>query len=400
MSHLIEVLAAFSIFTLLIFLASPISNLTRIPIVVVEMILGALCAYFLPFVHHPSEIGVVAEVGFMFLMFLCGLEVDIKSFTKLGGGFLLQSLAYFCTLYSITCVIVFSAGLSYVYIAAFPVMSLGMIVALIKDYGKEQPWLDLGLKIGILGELVSIGALVIIDGTSRHGIGFELLQKLLILILFLIGAVLSFKIARVFFWWLPQVRFLFLPRDDDNSQDLRFSFVLIFGFVLLMVYLDIKAVLGAFLAGIILSTFFKHKEDLPHKLHEIGFGFFVPFFFVHVGSTLDLVALFSNMDILFHAFYLVAGMLSIRLISASLVFGRYFKNAKTTLLFALSDSMPLTFLIATATLGRSIGQLNDVQYASFVLGAILEGIIFSVAIKIVYVFWKQPNSMVKRNRHS
>ena len=52
--------------------------------------------------------------------------------------------------------------------------------------------------------------------------------------------------------------------------------------------------------------------------------------------------------------------------------------------------MPLTFLIATATLGKSIGELNDTLYTSFVLGAILEGIIFSVLIKIVYVFWKTP----------
>ncbi len=157
-----------------------------------------------------------------------------------------------------------------------------------------------------------------------------------------------------------------------------------------MMFLEIKAVLGAFLAGTILATFFKHKAELPEKLNHFGFGFFVPFFFVHVGSTLNLNAVFRDTQILYHALYLVIGMLTLRLISASIVFGKYFKSAKFTLLFALSDSMPLTFLIATATLGKSIGELNDTLYASFVLGAILEGIIFSVLIKIVYVFWKTP----------
>ena len=194
--------------------------------------------------------------------------------------------------------------------------------------------------------------------------------------------------ARVLFWWIPQVRFLFLPKDDSNSQDLRFVFLLLFGFVLLMMILDIKVVLGAFLAGTILSTFFKHKTELPQRLHHFGFGFLVPFFFVHIGSTLDLNALFTDPQIITYAAYLIMGMLSLRLVSASIVFGSYFKNIKSTLLFALSDSMPLTFLIATATLGRSIGELNDTLYASFLLGAILEGIIFSVAIKLVYVFWK------------
>ena len=159
MSHSLELLSAFGIFSLLILSASPISSLTRIPIVVVEMILGAVAAHFFSFINTFEEISLVAEIGFLFLMFLCGLEVDIKSFAKLGKSFLLKALAYFCTLYGITCLVVFSTNLSYIYIAAFPVMSLGMIVALIKDYGKHQPWLDLALKIGILGELVSIAAL-------------------------------------------------------------------------------------------------------------------------------------------------------------------------------------------------------------------------------------------------
>ncbi|HCD73659.1 MAG TPA: sodium:proton antiporter [Helicobacter sp.] len=390
MSGTIEILSTFSIFALLILFASPISSLTRIPIVVVEMILGALAGHFFGFIHDIEEINIIAEVGFLFLMFLCGLEVDIKSFTNLGAPFLLRTFAYFCILYGIACIVVLSAGLSYIYIAALPVMSLGMIVALIKDYGKEQPWLDLALKIGILGELVSITALVIVDGALRHGVGSNLGYKLLILVLFLVFVILGFRMAKVLFWWIPQVRFLFLPKDDSNSQDLRFVFLLLFGFVLLMMILDIKAVLGAFLAGTILSTFFKHKAELPQNLHHFGFGFLVPFFFVHIGSTLNLDALFSDTEILTYALYLIIGMLTLRLISASIVFGKYFKSAKFTLLFALSDSMPLTFLIATATLGKSIGELNDTLYASFVLGAILEGIIFSVLIKIVYVFWKTP----------
>ena len=395
MNNAIETLSAFSIFALLILFASPISNLTRIPVVVVEMILGALTAHFVGFITDIEEINIVAEIGFLFLMFLCGLKVDIKSFTKLGSSFLLRTLAYFCTLYGLSFIIVLSLGLSYVYIAALPVMSLGMIVALIKDYGKDQPWLDLALKIGILGELVSIAALVIVDGSSRHGVGSDLAHKLLMLVLFMIFVILGFKMARVLFWWIPQVRFLFLPRDDSNSQDLRFVFLLLFGFVLLMMILDIKAVLGAFLAGTILSTFFKHKAELPQMLHHFGFGFFVPFFFVHIGSTLNLHTLFTDIKIITYALYLIMGMLSLRLISASIVFGKYFKSAKSTLLFALSDSMPLTFLIATATLGKSIGELNDTLYASFVLGAILEGIIFSMLIKIVYVFWKTPKQKEK-----
>ena len=383
----LDILGAFVIFALLILLASPISSLTRIPLVVAEIILGALAAHLFGFITKIEEIHIIAEAGFLFLMFLCGLEVDIKSFTRMGTSFLSKTLAYFCVLYGITCIVVFSIGISYVYIAALPVMSLGMIVSLIKDYGKNQPWLNLTLKIGILGELLSITVLVIIDGVSKYGVGIELGKKLFILFFFSLIVILGFRVARVIFWWMPQIRFIFIPKDDSNSQDLRFVFFLLFGFVLLMVLLDIKAVLGAFLVGCIISTFFRHKAHLMENLNHIGFGFFVPFFFIHVGSTLDLNTLFNNAQILIYALYLIAGMLILRLISSVIVFGTYFKSAKFTLLFALSSSMPLTFLVATAALGRSIGELNDILYASFVLGAILESIVFSIIIKLIHTYW-------------
>ena len=69
MSGTIEILSTFSIFALLILFASPISSLTRIPIVVVEMILGALAGHFFGFIHDIEEINIIAEVGFLFLMF-------------------------------------------------------------------------------------------------------------------------------------------------------------------------------------------------------------------------------------------------------------------------------------------------------------------------------------------
>lgn len=379
-------LLGFSIFAIFIFLAPILSRVSRFPIVVVEMLLGAFGAYYFEFLSSMSFVGLVADIGFLFLMFLCGLEVDIKSFVRLGSKFIFQALAYFVTLYGITCIVVFSFGLSFIYIAALPVMSLGMIVALIKDYGKNQPWLDLALKIGILGEIISIVVLVIIDGAAKNGFNVELAQKLLLLVGFIIVVIISFKFTKVLFWWFPQIKLLFLPKDDYNSQDIRFAIMLLFVLVLLMALLHIKAVLGAFIAGCIISTFFRHKPELPKKLHDFGFGFLVPFFFVYVGTTLELEAI--NSEILFHTSYLVLGMLSLRII-AGFVFSRYFKRFKYTLLFALSNSMPLTFLIATATLGKSIGELDEVLYASFVLGAILEGIIFSMLIKVIAMYWKR-----------
>ena len=52
--------------------------------------------------------------------------------------------------------------------------------------------------------------------------------------------------------------------------------------------LELETVLGAFLAGMILSTYFHYQKGLSEKLNDFGFGFFIPLFFIYVGSTLDL----------------------------------------------------------------------------------------------------------------
>ena len=79
-------------------------------------------------------------------------------------------------------------------------------------------------------------------------------------------------------------------------------------------------------------------------------------------------------------------MIAIRFIAASIVFNSFFKKANGVFLFALSDAMPLTFLVATATLGINIGALQKEQYYSFVLSAMLEAVLFMIIIKIILHF--------------
>jgi Kef-type K+ transport system membrane component KefB len=55
-----------------------------------------------------------------------------------------------------------------------------------------------------------------------------------------------------------------------------------------MIHLKIDVVLGAFTAGLFLKIFFHNKEELFEKLSSVGFGFFVPIFFIYTGSTVKL----------------------------------------------------------------------------------------------------------------
>ena len=376
---------------ILITIAVPLSTATKIPIVVTEILLGIIGRYFGLVDSENTYIPIVANIGLLFLMFLCGLEVDLKSFLSMGRKFLYQALLYFASLYGFSIAAVVVLKLPLIFIALLPVMSLGMIMALIRDYGKHRPWLNLALKIGILGEVVSIAVLVTLEGIYRYGLNWQLGENLLILGIFLVCIVGVFKLANILFWWFPNLKLLILPHDDTNSQDLRFVFMLIFVFIVLTTGLHLEKVLGAFIAGVILSTYFKYKHTLPEKLNDMGFGFFVPFFFVYVGTTIHISSVLESPVILLHALYIIFGMLAIRISASMLVFLRFFKSLKNTMLFALSDCMPLTFLVITASMGLQFGVITLSLYTSCIFGAIFEGILFSIAIKIIYT-WHRPSN--------
>lgn len=383
-----EYALSFAIFGALIVLAIPLHSALKIPITVAEILLGIFAAYIGVVDSTQTHISTMANVGLLFLMFLCGMEVDLKSSLFLGRRFLYQALWYFVILYVLCVLIVIAFDLPFIFVAILPVMSLGMIMALIRDYGKNRTWLNLTLKIGIIGELISIVVLITLEGIYHYGFSIDLLESLLILCGFLIAIVCIFKVANVLFWWFPNLKLLLLPHDDTNSKDIRFVFMLFIVFIAITSLLHLEPVLGAFIAGVIITTYFKYKHTLPKKLDDIGFGFFVPFFFVYVGTTIDLSQVFINPEILLYALYLIIAMFLVRLISSVIVFLKHFKSMKNTLLFALSNSMPLTFLVITASIGQKFGVLSDMAYISCIFGAIFEGIFFSIAIKLIYIFWR------------
>ena len=378
-----------AIITILLAIAPFISNLTRIPIVVIEMLLGAFIAYSGIYSQHGG-IHTIAEVGFLILMFLCGTEVNLKSFIELKKERMLSKIfLYFAILYSLSILIVFSQNLPLIYIATFPIMGVGMIMALIKEYGKDHIWLNLALKVGVIGELLSICILVAINGFYKHGISLELAETFGVLLLFLLATSLAFHFFKLLFWWFPTLKTFIAPHNDSYNQDLRFAAMLFFIFVAIVLSLKLEVALGAFIAGMIIATFFTQHHKLHQKLNYIGFGFFIPLFFIHVGTTLDLKSLFSNLEILKNAIIIVSGMLGIRLIGSFIAFKKFLQTRRNTILYALSDAMPLTFLIATATLALQLKVISMQGYYAFVVGAMIEGIVFMILIKIILSVWKQ-----------
>ncbi len=384
-----ESLAFLSQILILILLAPIFAKLFKVSVAVVEIVLGALVVW-MGFIESGNELFQdIAKIGFFFLMFLAGLEINIKNFFSHSENIFKKTLIYFVCLYGLSVLTYFLFDLNPIYIVAIPIVSLGMIMALINEHGRKHKWLEMALIIGVIGELISIAALVIFDAIIAHGIGKEFYKNITILIIILLVAFYAFKGMNVLFWWFPRLKRVIMPDSDNMSQDIRVSMAMFFILIAIMQYLAIDMVLGAFIAGVFIANFFEHKVDLPHTLHRVGFGFLVPMFFIYVGTTLDLNVLFTQ-EIMSSAGFIVCAMITVRIISSFIAYYGYF-NIRDTILFSFSYSMPLTFLIAIATIALNNHAIDISEYYAFVLASVLQALLFMVSIKLIMIYTKKKS---------
>ncbi|MCR6571427.1 cation:proton antiporter [Campylobacter insulaenigrae] len=370
-------------------LTSPyIAKFLKLPLSATEIILGSLIG-FLGFIGESEKFRLLANAGFYYLMFIAGMEINLKTFLKTEKSLLHKALIYIICLYLSSIIVVESADLSYIFIIIIPIMSVGLLSTLYRDFGKNCDWLNISMVVATLAEVVSIVLLTITAAFLGQGTDiFSLAQNLLYLVGFLALCIFGFKFLEVLFWWYPQLRTILMPWQDQNEKDIRFCMAIFIAIVAIMIYFKLEVALGAFIAGSFIATFFDHKKDLEHKLSSFGYGFLIPIFFIYIGSSFKLEKLL-NSEVLFIAFLLTTFMIVLRILSA-LVF---IKNLgiKNTFLFGLSHSMPLTLLIAIATLSLGAKIITEEIYSGLVLTALLEAILAISLIKFINNFSKNKS---------
>jgi len=181
-----------------------------------------------------------------------------------------------------------------------------------------------------------------------------------------------------------------MPHQDKAEQDIRLSMAIFFLLIAGMMYLHLELAFGAFLAGIFIPTFFEHKHDLEAKLASYGFGFLIPIFFIYIGYSFDLEA-FGIKGLIPLALTIAFVMIAMRLV-ASLVFIKKV-GFIDSLLLGLSHSMPLTLLIAMATLAYHAQSIDKQHYYAFILAALFQVIVVMVTIKLIMLYKKRYNTL-------
>ncbi len=169
-----------------------------------------------------------------------------------------------------------------------------------------------------------------------------------------------------------------LERTFETSSQLavRVTVVLVFGLVLLASKIGLDVLLGGFVAGLITRLALQGHElaVFESKLTAVGFGFFVPFFFVTSGIGFDLDALGSaaalaKLALFFGLFLLVRGAPALLLYRADLD-GR----ERAALAFYSATELPL--VVAITTIAVDAGHMKTSTAAGLVGAAMLSTLVF------------------------
>jgi len=372
--------------SLLIWSSPFVSKLLHMPTPPTEIILGTIAASF-GLVGHNQYFNIIAEVGFLYLMFLAGMEVDLKQITQSPKAIIRRSMLFLglMALFSVSSGVLFH--LNTITIISMPLISIGILASLAKTYGKEARWIRLAFIAGILGEIISITILTIFDAASTTGVNMTLLLKLGYLAAFITVVYLLYKVLKLLFWWLPELKNTLMPKLDIADQDIRLAMALFFILIAIMLYLKLELALGAFIAGVAISAFFHHEKELEKKISSLGFGFLVPLFFIHVGASFDLRSLLEE-GVLAGALLITLLMLLSRVLAARVL--KQISSTREALFIALSLSMPLTLLVAVATIGYETKLLNILGYYQLILASIFEILFSMLLIKWLNRKAKQP----------
>jgi Kef-type K+ transport system membrane component KefB len=343
------------------------------PVVVLELVLGILIGpQVLDLAHSSDFIEFFSNLGLGMLFYFAGYEIDFERIKgtpmKLGalGWVLSVGLAYGIGGLLATVGIV----VSFLYTgSALATTAIGTLIPILKDSGGLKTRFGTYLlAAGGAGEFGPILLVTLVLTTESP------VHEAAILLAFVFLA-LGVALASVRLAWRGWPAF---EKTFEASSQLavRITVVLVFGLVLLASQLGLDVLLGGFVAGMITRAALRGHElqVFESKLTAVGFGFFVPFFFITSGLEFNLDALGSaealaKMALFFVLFLVIRG-------APALLLYRKVLSATERHALAFFSATELPLVVAITTIAVDAGKMRTSTSAGLVGAAILSTLIY------------------------
>lgn len=344
-------------FTIILALAAVLGGLGRLlkqPLIVMFIALGILVGpSVLDVTKSPDQIHLLAEIGITILLFIVGLKLDLRIIKSVGKIALLTGLGQvlFTSVfgYLIGLLLGFSTLHSFYIAVALTFSSTIIIVKLLSDK-KEIDSLHGQIAIGflIVQDIVVILVMIVLSAIQK-GEGSSLSEDIVSTIIAGVGLIgFTFVASK---WIIPK-----LSSQLAKSQELLTLFAIAWALLLASVgqIIGFSGEVGAFLAGISLASS-DFKEVVSSRLVSLR-DFLLLFFFVDLGSNLDLSIIGSQVDtaLIFSTFVLIGNPLIVLIIMGLLGYRK-----RTSFLAGLTVAQISEFSLIFAGLGLAIGHITN-----------------------------------------
>src|SRR5919199_1893320 len=353
----------------------------QLPSVVLEIVAGIVVGpSVLGLAHDDQTVQVVAVLGLAFVLFLAGLEIE---FEKLRGPVLRLTGAGFALSFAIglgVALLLSAGGLVDTPLLVAIILcatSLGVLVPVLKDAGEIGS--TFGQLIIAAASIADFGAIILLSifFSGEGGMGSTLL---------LLGALFALAVV-VFAVVAGAERSMRLRQDLLRLQDttaqirVRAALVLFVGFAALAKTLGLEVILGTFIAGAIISLV-DRDEVMTHpefrtKLEAMGFGVFIPAFFVTSGVRFDLQALTSSVSSVIMVPIFLAALLAARGIPALLY--RRAIDTRHAAIAGMLQATSLPFIVAATAIGMQLHLIDAAGSAALIGAGLLSVLIFPLA---------------------
>ncbi|NPV57165.1 MAG: hypothetical protein HPY76_10910 [Anaerolineae bacterium] len=371
-----------------------LSRFKAVPVIVGEIVAGILLAVSGLVPAGESELLILfSDIGLAFLMFLAGIEVNLQRLFIRNAPHkpkqlpipLLASFIYAATLAlgvagGYLLVAWGLEGNPHLLALILTGTSLGVLLPILKTSGILND--DEGQLVFItaaMADFLTVILMTVVVILQTQGLSLEILSILLIFVAFLVAARIGMRYFRI-----PAVQRFFDDLSHTTVQlKVRGAIVILLAFVVLSQALGIELILGAFLAGMLVSLF-KSPEDegLIPKLEAFGFGLFIPVFFINTGVNLDITSLFANPRSLVLLPALLGVSLVVKVLPALLL--RLRTPWRETISSGILLNTHLSLEVAVAIIGERLGLFTPAATSLIILFCVVTVLVMPLLYQAIH----------------
>lgn len=244
----------------------------------------------------------LGTVGLLYLMFMAGLEIDVKRFLKYKNhSIVFGSLTFFIPQ--------IGGAVLAVYILGFGWPAAILLASMFASHTLVS--YPIASKLGITKNTAvttAIGGTIITDTAALLVLAVIIAMDggvVTASFWVTLGISLSF-LTLVVFWAIPRIaRWFFQTVSEESYLEFVFVVAIAFSIAFLFELAGVEAIIGAFLAGLALNRLIPENGTLMNRIHFVGNSLFIPFFLISVGMIVDVGAFFAGMEAWIVAIFMI-----------------------------------------------------------------------------------------------